>query len=83
MKHHPRAVKTGMATMAVKAFVDTDILLRAFLIDMDLHTQCAALLKKMWRDGAGRRNTRVIRQLRRRANGPDGACYTVFNSRSC
>jgi predicted nucleic acid-binding protein len=38
--------------MAVKAFVDTNILLRGLLTDMDLHPEADALLKRMWREDA-------------------------------
>jgi len=38
--------------MVVKAFVDTNILLRALLIDMDLHTPAAMLIRRMLEEGA-------------------------------
>lgn len=37
-------------TMAVKVFVDTNILLRALLTEMDLHVEADRLLKRMWRE---------------------------------
>ena len=39
-------------TMAGKAFVDTNILLRAVLTEMKQHPQCDALLKRMIREDA-------------------------------
>lgn len=40
-----------MAMMAAKVFIDTNILLRALLTEMDLHVEADASLKKMWREG--------------------------------
>ncbi|MBC7813275.1 MAG: type II toxin-antitoxin system VapC family toxin [Burkholderiales bacterium] len=34
--------------MGVKAFVDTNVLLRALLTDIEFHTEADALLKRMW-----------------------------------
>ena len=39
-------------TMGVKAFVDTNILLRALLTEINLHTEADALLKQMLRQDA-------------------------------
>ena len=39
-----------MATKVAKAFVDTNILLRAFHNQMELHTEAKALIEKMWDD---------------------------------
>lgn len=39
-------------TMVVKAFVDTNILLRGLLKDMEQHREADAVLKRMWRDDA-------------------------------
>ena len=41
-----------MVTMAAKAFVDTNILLRVLLTEMNLHAECDALLKRVLRDDA-------------------------------
>jgi predicted nucleic acid-binding protein len=38
--------------MGVKAFVDTNILLRATFPSMDQHHECDALLKRFWLDDA-------------------------------
>ena len=39
-------------TMGVKAFVDTNILLRALITEMNLHPEADALLKRMLREDA-------------------------------
>src|SRR5579862_2153644 len=39
-----------MGTMGVKAFVDTNILLRSLLTEIELHTEADALLKRMLRE---------------------------------
>jgi predicted nucleic acid-binding protein len=41
-----------MEMMGARAFVDTNILLRAAIAEMDSHVECDDLLKQMWRDGA-------------------------------
>ncbi len=38
--------------MGVKAFVDTNILLRALFTSMELHAEADALLKRMWIEDA-------------------------------
>jgi predicted nucleic acid-binding protein len=52
MKRPLHAAKIGMETMGVRAFVDTNILLRALLTQMDLHAEADALLKQMLREDA-------------------------------
>lgn len=41
-----------MTMMAVKVFVDTNVLLRAMLTDMDLHVEADGWLKRMWQGSA-------------------------------
>lgn len=38
--------------MGVKAFVDTNVLLRTFTPEMELHAQTATLLRRMWQEDA-------------------------------
>jgi len=40
-----------MTTTGARAFVDTNILLRAFHNQMEHHTEAKALIEKMWDDG--------------------------------
>ena len=50
MRNHPCVAKIGMETMADKAFVDTNILLRALLTEMRQHRDADALLKQLLRE---------------------------------
>ena len=52
MKRLQYAVLIGMMTMADKAFVDTNILLRATLTNMEWHTEADALLKAVLLEGS-------------------------------
>lgn len=40
-----------MAMMDAKAFVDTNVLLRSLLSEMNLHPEANALVKRMWSEG--------------------------------
>jgi predicted nucleic acid-binding protein len=40
----------GMVMMGDKAFVDTNILLRALIPQLPLHQDCEALIQQMWED---------------------------------
>lgn len=40
-----------MSMTPAKAFVDTNILLRAFVVEMDQHARAEALLKEYWQQG--------------------------------
>lgn len=48
MNLHRFAVKIGMVMTGDKAFVDTNILLRATVVNIPLHQECETLIKKMW-----------------------------------
>ena len=50
MKNPLCAGQIGTVTMDGKAFVDTNILLRVLLTEMNLHAECDALLKRALRD---------------------------------
>ncbi|MBK8020265.1 MAG: type II toxin-antitoxin system VapC family toxin [Chloroflexi bacterium] len=41
-----------MTTTGGKAFVDTNVFLRANIVGMDGYTECDALIKRYWREGA-------------------------------
>lgn len=65
------AVKTGTVTMGGKAFVDTNVLLRALLTDMDSHSASDALLKRMLHEEAELWiNGQVIREFIVQATHP-------------
>lgn len=52
MKYLLYTAKIGTVTMGVKAFVDTNILLRVVFTNMSLHTEADTLLKQMLREDA-------------------------------
>ena len=52
MKNLRCAAKIGTMMMGVKAFVDTNILLRVLLTEMNLHAEVNALFQQMLRDDA-------------------------------
>jgi predicted nucleic acid-binding protein len=60
-----------MPTMGVRAFVDTNILLRALIKEMTLHPQADALLKRMLReDGELWISGQIIREFMVQATHP-------------
>ena len=52
MKPLLRAAAIGMMIMGAKVFVDTNVLLRAMLTNMELHTEADRLLKRMLSENA-------------------------------
>ncbi len=52
MKHPQYVAAIGMMIMGVKVFVDTNILLRAVLTDIEWHTEADELLKRMLQENA-------------------------------